>query len=226
MNKIGNRIWFRFAELVNDVFNTVILIQCITSTFILCVTIFIISKSNLTSISEFAYIAAYSACMVFELFLYCWFGNEVIYEVRTNANCRIEGNTEVKTKAKKKCFVRDAKKFLIKFFLWKGKKIFRFFWNFVPIDFSEHWTQVRSESYKYQNSCNMVIKNLEILWKWRIFMKICTKKVSKFLKTNFIVKYTESLGFLNFHNFTVCLATQNEILVPDFIWICKFIKFD
>ncbi|XP_036140057.1 odorant receptor 4 isoform X2 [Monomorium pharaonis] len=66
---------FRFAVIVNAKFKWTIAIQFIMSTMMICFSLYHLSKTT----SKFKYIETtlYMSCMLTQIFLYCWYGNEV-----------------------------------------------------------------------------------------------------------------------------------------------------
>ncbi|XP_063926002.1 odorant receptor Or1-like [Zophobas morio] len=66
----------RFAEKANQFFESIILIQFFISVVIVGVTLFQITIVVPFS-TEFLFIAAYGVAIVTQIFMYCWFGNEV-----------------------------------------------------------------------------------------------------------------------------------------------------
>ncbi|KAK2576113.1 hypothetical protein KPH14_007446 [Odynerus spinipes] len=68
---------YSFASRVNSVFTTMIMLQFSISTIVLCLTVYRMSKSSIASI-EFIWGLSYLASMFIQIFLYCWFGNEVM----------------------------------------------------------------------------------------------------------------------------------------------------
>ncbi|KYQ48595.1 Putative odorant receptor 92a [Trachymyrmex zeteki] len=67
---------YRFAERVNAVFTLMIFIQFTISSTVLCLSIYKMLTKNLLSL-EFAWSSSYLGCMLMQIYLYCWFGNEV-----------------------------------------------------------------------------------------------------------------------------------------------------
>ncbi|RLZ02260.1 Odorant receptor 46 [Cephus cinctus] len=68
---------FKFAALVEKTFNHVVLFQCFISAFVVCTTTLTLLNHQLLSI-EFITIIVYFLSIVFQLLVYCWYGNEVI----------------------------------------------------------------------------------------------------------------------------------------------------
>ncbi|KAF3054259.1 Odorant receptor 047 [Nylanderia fulva] len=71
-----HRYVYRFAERINAVFTLMILLQFSISSTVLCLSIYKMSKKSLLSF-EFAWSLSYLGCMLMQIYLYCWFGNEV-----------------------------------------------------------------------------------------------------------------------------------------------------
>ncbi|KAI4502478.1 hypothetical protein M0802_002390 [Mischocyttarus mexicanus] len=66
-----------FATKVNSIFTTMIMLQFSISSIVLCLTVYRMSKTEIASV-EFLWVVSYLASMFMQIFLYCWFGNEVI----------------------------------------------------------------------------------------------------------------------------------------------------
>ncbi|XP_019697643.2 odorant receptor 67a-like [Harpegnathos saltator] len=68
---------YKFAHMVNDVFALIMFIQFVMISLVLCMSVY--RMSNMTSLftPEFAHIFSYLASMLMQIFLYCWYGNEV-----------------------------------------------------------------------------------------------------------------------------------------------------
>nr|UEN71232.1 olfactory receptor 49 [Gregopimpla kuwanae] len=75
---------YQFASSVNDAFSIVIFMQCAVSTFVLCISIYTLSRLDEIS-TKFIFIVVYTTCMLIQIFVYCWFGNEIMLEVRDKA---------------------------------------------------------------------------------------------------------------------------------------------
>ncbi|XP_011883540.1 PREDICTED: putative odorant receptor 71a [Vollenhovia emeryi] len=71
-----HRYVYRFAERVNSVFTLMIFVQFTISSTVLCLSIYKMLTKNLLSL-EFAWSSSYLGCMLMQIYLYCWFGNEV-----------------------------------------------------------------------------------------------------------------------------------------------------
>ncbi|KYQ49775.1 Putative odorant receptor 67a, partial [Trachymyrmex zeteki] len=65
-----------FAERMNAVFMLMIFVQFTISSTVLCLCIYQMLTTNLLSV-EFAYSSSYLGSMLIQIYLYCWFGNEV-----------------------------------------------------------------------------------------------------------------------------------------------------
>ncbi|XP_018351976.1 PREDICTED: odorant receptor Or2-like [Trachymyrmex septentrionalis] len=71
-----HRFVYRFAERINAVFTLMISVQFTISSTVLCLSIYKMLTKNLLSL-EFAWSSSYLGCMLMQIYLYCWFGNEV-----------------------------------------------------------------------------------------------------------------------------------------------------
>ncbi|XP_011883219.1 PREDICTED: putative odorant receptor 92a [Vollenhovia emeryi] len=67
---------YRFAERINTVFTLMIFLQFTVSSTVLCLSIYKMLTKDLMSI-DFAWSSTYLGCMLMQIYLYCWFGNEV-----------------------------------------------------------------------------------------------------------------------------------------------------
>ncbi|XP_012059783.1 PREDICTED: uncharacterized protein LOC105622991 [Atta cephalotes] len=79
----------RFAERINTVFTLMIFVQFSISSTVLCLSIYKMLTKNLLSL-DFAYNLSYLGCMLMQIYLYCWFGNEVTLKI----NVRRENNRD------------------------------------------------------------------------------------------------------------------------------------
>ncbi|EFN88818.1 Odorant receptor Or1 [Harpegnathos saltator] len=75
-----HRYVYRLAERINAVFALMIFVQFVVSSMVLCLSIYKMSTKNLLSF-EFVWSLSYLGCMLMQIYLYCWFGNEVTLKV-------------------------------------------------------------------------------------------------------------------------------------------------
>nr|AXM05199.1 odorant receptor [Campoletis chlorideae] len=68
----------KFVKSVNETFGTVIFIQCAVSTYVLCISTYMITTLPLGS--EFSFLIAYMITMLSQIYLYCWHGNELMLQ--------------------------------------------------------------------------------------------------------------------------------------------------
>ncbi|XP_072753282.1 odorant receptor 46a-like [Anoplolepis gracilipes] len=66
---------FDFASVVNERFAKIIAIQFITSTLVVCSNLYQLAQTTLSA--EYLPLLLYTICMLIEIFIFCWFGNEV-----------------------------------------------------------------------------------------------------------------------------------------------------
>ncbi|XP_039309013.1 odorant receptor 59a isoform X2 [Solenopsis invicta] len=66
---------FRFAVIVNAKFSLTITLQFVMSTVILCFSLYHLSRT--TSKAKYLETTLYICCFLTQLFIYCWYGNEV-----------------------------------------------------------------------------------------------------------------------------------------------------
>ncbi|XP_043264943.1 odorant receptor 46a-like [Colletes gigas] len=66
----------QFARMINAEFRMVILIQFTVSTLVVCFSLYILAKRTSFN-SMVLQIIMYISCMLTQIFVYCWFGNEV-----------------------------------------------------------------------------------------------------------------------------------------------------
>ncbi|XP_076634621.1 odorant receptor 10-like [Colletes latitarsis] len=67
---------YRFARMINAEFRMVIFIQFTVSTLVVCFSLYVLAKK--TSFNTVVLqIILYTCCMLTQIFVYCWFGNEV-----------------------------------------------------------------------------------------------------------------------------------------------------
>ncbi|KAK2576115.1 hypothetical protein KPH14_007448 [Odynerus spinipes] len=67
---------YRIAEKANETFNMSIFIQFFISSLVLCVSLFQLLKNDLLSM-EFLALVIYLSTLLVQIYLYCWYGNEV-----------------------------------------------------------------------------------------------------------------------------------------------------
>ncbi|NP_001310779.1 Odorant receptor 44 [Cephus cinctus] len=68
---------FKFASAVESVSNPITIVQFCASAVALCSSVYQLSKHSVDS-AKFMPLILYLLCMLFQLFFYCWYGNEVI----------------------------------------------------------------------------------------------------------------------------------------------------
>ncbi|KAH0948471.1 OrE12 [Eciton burchellii] len=68
---------YKFAHTVNTVFALVMFIQFFISSLVLCMSVYKISTMTTLLTLDFAYVFSYLCSMLAQVFLYCWYGNEV-----------------------------------------------------------------------------------------------------------------------------------------------------
>ncbi|XP_018403365.1 PREDICTED: odorant receptor 46a-like [Cyphomyrmex costatus] len=66
---------FEFAETVNVKFTKIIGFQFLSSTMIMCSNLYQVAKATLNS--DHISLIMFTCCMLTEIFIYCWFGNQV-----------------------------------------------------------------------------------------------------------------------------------------------------
>ncbi|KAI4502479.1 hypothetical protein M0802_002391 [Mischocyttarus mexicanus] len=67
---------YKFTQKVNEVFSLMIFMQFSLSSTVLCMSVYKLSTKDVISF-DFLWTFCYLACMLIQLFLYCWYGNEV-----------------------------------------------------------------------------------------------------------------------------------------------------
>lgn len=70
---------FRFALIVNEKFGMTIAIQFILSTMMICFNLYQISKTTVKT--NYIQLILVTFCLLTQIFLYCWYGNEVKIKV-------------------------------------------------------------------------------------------------------------------------------------------------
>ncbi|XP_025266018.1 uncharacterized protein LOC105249981 [Camponotus floridanus] len=68
-----HNLMIKFAFMVNEKFRLIITVQFIVSTLVVCVTLYQLTKTN----AKVLELVLYMSCMLTQIFLYCWYGNEV-----------------------------------------------------------------------------------------------------------------------------------------------------
>ncbi|XP_025265987.1 odorant receptor Or1-like isoform X1 [Camponotus floridanus] len=69
-----NRI-YEFAYIVNEKFRTIIAVQFSISMLVMCSNLYQLAKNTLSA--EYIPMIAYTICMTIQIFIYCWYGNEI-----------------------------------------------------------------------------------------------------------------------------------------------------
>ncbi|KAL6422691.1 hypothetical protein ACFW04_010732 [Cataglyphis niger] len=82
---LQHNIVFRLASLVNEKFSLTILIQFIVSTLVVCFNLYQFTKSTALR-AKYMQLIMYMGCMLSQIFLYCWYGNEVKLKSRQLVN--------------------------------------------------------------------------------------------------------------------------------------------
>ncbi|RLU18915.1 ObirOr5-E19 [Ooceraea biroi] len=70
---IQHNLIFKFAFMLNKKFRFTITFQFLVSTLVVCFTLYQLTKTS----GKFVEIGLYMSCMLTQIFLYCWYGNEV-----------------------------------------------------------------------------------------------------------------------------------------------------
>ncbi|XP_014485495.1 PREDICTED: odorant receptor 94b-like [Dinoponera quadriceps] len=83
---------YKFAYTVNAVFTLMLFIQFSLSSFVLCMSVYKVSHMESLLTFHFAYTFSYLASMLIQLFLYCWYGNEVTLKSAEVRNAVYEMN--------------------------------------------------------------------------------------------------------------------------------------
>ncbi|XP_014207972.1 putative odorant receptor 71a [Copidosoma floridanum] len=68
-----------FSAKLNGTFNVIIFFQFVTSSLVLCSSVYLLSRMTLLSV-HFMSLSLYLSCMLYQIFLFCWYGNEVILQ--------------------------------------------------------------------------------------------------------------------------------------------------
>ncbi|XP_031370968.1 odorant receptor 46a-like [Apis dorsata] len=67
---------YRLATTINEQFKMVIFVQFTVSTLTICVNLYILMGTQIT-IERIIQLAIYSSCMLTQIYIFCWYGNEV-----------------------------------------------------------------------------------------------------------------------------------------------------
>ncbi|XP_063912003.1 odorant receptor Or1-like [Zophobas morio] len=78
-NIVHHKNIIQFSENMTELFTTCIMGQFVVSVIIICITMFQMSLVSVISL-QFLSMALYQGCMVLEIFLWCYYGNEVIIQ--------------------------------------------------------------------------------------------------------------------------------------------------
>ncbi|XP_017788741.1 PREDICTED: uncharacterized protein LOC108571252 [Habropoda laboriosa] len=71
-----NNLIYRFTAMINEQFEMAIFTQFAVSTLAICFNLYLLTGSDVTPI-RYVEIIMYSSCMLTQIFIYCWYGNEV-----------------------------------------------------------------------------------------------------------------------------------------------------
>ncbi|XP_053989649.1 odorant receptor Or1-like isoform X1 [Hylaeus volcanicus] len=66
---------YKFAEMVNEEFKTIMMMQFLVSTLALCSELYRLTQRKVDS--QYIEIVTYATCVVMQLLFFCWYGNEV-----------------------------------------------------------------------------------------------------------------------------------------------------
>lgn len=77
---ISNSNDFRLATTINEQFKMVIFVQFTVSTLTICVNLYILMGTQIT-FERIMQLAIYSSCMLTQIYIFCWYGNEVKLKV-------------------------------------------------------------------------------------------------------------------------------------------------
>ena len=71
-----------YAKSLNETFTIVIFVQFALSTIVVCTSLFKLSKIDIIS-SDFVSMMLYLLTILVQIFIYCWYGNEVTLRVKS-----------------------------------------------------------------------------------------------------------------------------------------------
>jgi len=71
---------FRLAVMLNKKFRFTITFQFLVSTLVVCFTLYQLTRTS----GKIIEVGLYMSCMLTQIFLYCWYGNEVKLKVSRN----------------------------------------------------------------------------------------------------------------------------------------------
>ncbi|XP_011503569.1 PREDICTED: odorant receptor 46a, isoform A-like [Ceratosolen solmsi marchali] len=74
-----HRCILEYSEKLNNTLRIIIFIQFVVSLLVLCSSVYLLSKMKLVSM-QFISLMLYLFCMLYQIFLYCWYGNEIILQ--------------------------------------------------------------------------------------------------------------------------------------------------
>ncbi|XP_057328409.1 odorant receptor 46a-like [Microplitis mediator] len=94
-------IILQFSQESNDLFAPIIFLQYLSSSLILCLCVQLLTKLAVMS-PEFIFIVVYLGCMLTQIYLFCWYGNEVIIESSGVSSAIYKMNWQVLTNKTKK----------------------------------------------------------------------------------------------------------------------------
>jgi len=74
-------LFYRYAIILNNKFRMTIAMQFVVSTLVVCSNLYQMTKST-TLNASYLPLLLYMSCMLTQIFIYCWYGNEVKLKVR------------------------------------------------------------------------------------------------------------------------------------------------
>ncbi|XP_046597653.1 odorant receptor Or1-like [Neodiprion lecontei] len=81
-----------FTKEVEAIFNGTIILQFCVNCIIICLTAFHITKLKVFIPAEFVGMTMYMCCMIYQIFIYCWHGNEIFVQSQSVVVAAYEGN--------------------------------------------------------------------------------------------------------------------------------------
>ncbi|XP_046745104.1 odorant receptor Or1-like [Diprion similis] len=81
-----------FTKEVEAIFNRTIILQFFVNCIIICLTAFHITKLKVFVPAEFIGMTMYMCCMIYQIFIYCWHGNEIVVQSESVSVAAFQGN--------------------------------------------------------------------------------------------------------------------------------------
>nr|QHN69092.1 odorant receptor 6 [Sirex noctilio] len=87
-----NNVIVNFTKEIQEIFGTSIFMQFLVNCIIICLTAFHITQMKVYIPAELIGMTAYTCCMTYQIFIYCWHGNELYLQSQSVVLAAYSGN--------------------------------------------------------------------------------------------------------------------------------------